>query len=181
MSYGLNGMTVLSGETFMFNLKTKILIIVALSTQLHLSIAAAQQDRVEADKMRIKQMLEGFYKSYISDNNLPESKRPKDPKAPVLKHSQLFTKEFLLAYRKFMSRSDIDHDPIVQSNDVPEKFIVKEVRLDGSTAYARLEYVGYPADTPLLEVRLKEQNGTWLIDAIGDFNKAQPRRSSRKY
>lgn len=162
----------------MFNLKTKILIIVVLSTQLHLSFALAQG--VEADKVRIKLMLEGFYKSYISDNNLPESKRPKDPKAPVLKHSQLFTKEFLLAYRKFMSRSDIDHDPIVQSNDVPEKFIVKEVRFDGSTAFARLEYVGYPDDTPLLEVRLREQNGTWLIDAIGDLNKTQPRRSSRK-
>lgn len=163
----------------MFDLKTNVLAPLVILTQVHLSFAGTQVDRVTSQERLIKQAVESFYKSYIADVSAyldsPTARtRHVDPSSFVLTRSRYFTKEFLQVYKKLVKDPDLDHDPIVQSNDIPNELRTTQVRLKGSTAYVYMEYVGYPSDTPLLEVRLKKRNGKWLIDAIGDINKNQP-------
>lgn len=144
-----------------------VLLTLVILAQLQVCFAGTEEEAVT-------QTVEGFYKVYIADVNVfmnaPAGKRPKQGKPAAFKWSRSFTKEFLRAYRKVSADPGLDYDPILQSNNVPDALKAKRVRVESAIAYADLEYVGYAPETPLLEVRLKKQNGKWLIDGLGSLN-----------
>lgn len=122
---------------------------------------------------QVTQAVEGFYKTYLKEvNDFIErtDRSKKDPAGPETWRPYL-TKKCYAAYQKVLKTPDLDYDPLLQSNNVPEAFAVKKVRLDGETAWVSAKYVGYVDTTPPLELRLKKVDGKWLVDAIGELNK----------
>jgi hypothetical protein len=136
-------------------------------------ILLAGQALAATPEEQVTQAVETFYKAYLKDvNDFIErtDRSKKDPAGPETWKPYL-TKKCYAAYQKVLKTPDLDYDPLLQSNNVPEAFAVRKVRLDGATAWAFAKYVGYIETTPPLELRLKEVDGKWLIDAIGTLNK----------
>lgn len=124
------------------------------------------------DEDEVKKAVAAFYTPYIHDVLAFIDKESRvEPRDEMAKWSPHFTPELLKAYKKILKIPDLDYDPLLQSNNVPDAFEVKKVKIDGMTAHASLRYVGYIDTTPPLEVRLKQKDGKWLIDAIGAMNK----------
>lgn len=117
--------------------------------------------------------VETFYKSYLKDVNdfIDRTDRSKKQPSGPETWKPFLTKNCYAAYRNVLKTPDLDYDPLLQSNNVPEAFAVKNVRLEGPTAWVSAKYVGYVDTTSPLELRLKEVDGKWLIDAIGDLNR----------
>lgn len=157
---------------------TRLTLLLLLST---LGIATAGEASLDA----AKQTVETFYRQYLADTNafIERTDRKTKP-TPDIHWKPWFTKECWAAYQKVKKTPDLDYDPILQSNDVPTALKVEKIRAinpadeitksgkpQEPAALARLKYIGYVESTPLLEVRLKQHDGQWLIDAIGDLNK----------
>jgi len=126
-----------------------------------------------ASNEQVIHAVENFYKPYLKDvNDFIErtDRSKKEPDGPETWKPYL-TQNCYAAYRKVLKQKDLDYDPLLQSNNVPEAFAVKKVKVEGETAWVWAKYVGYVDTTPLLELRLKRVDGKWLIDAIGELNK----------
>jgi hypothetical protein len=122
---------------------------------------------------QVTQAVDTFFTAYLKDVNgfIERTDRSKGKPAGPEAWKPYLTKKCYAAYLKVLKIPDLDYDPLLQSNNVPDAFEVKKVRVEGDTAWASAKYVGYVETTPLLELRLKEEKGKWLIDAIRDLNK----------
>jgi len=119
------------------------------------------------------QAVESFYKAYLKDVNdfIERPDRAKNQPAGPEKWRPYLTKKCYAAYLKLHKNPELDYDPLLQSNNVPDAFAVTNVRMDHDTAYVSAKYVGYVDTTPPLQLRLKQVDGKWLIDAVGDLNR----------
>jgi hypothetical protein len=120
---------------------------------------------------QVTQAVEGFYTAYLKERNAFLEGRAKKESAGPEKWQPHLTKNCYAAYLRLRKNPELDYDPLLQSNNVPEGFAVQKVRVDDDTAYVSAKYVGYVDTTPLLDLRLKRVDGQWLIDAIGGLNK----------
>lgn len=149
------------------------LVVCAFLAQTSLGLETPDEDKAKAT-------VENFYRTYIAQVNAfidrPADQRSKETKPRELDLSRYFTKELLRTYKKLRADPDLDYDPILQSNNVPDALKVRTSRVEGSAATIALEYVGYTPQTPLLDVRLKKQNGKWLLDGIGNLNGARNKK-----
>lgn len=146
-------------------LRATLTLLFAILLAGHALAAAANEQVVLA--------VESFYKPYLKSVNdfIERTDRSKKGPAGPETWKPYLTKNCYAAYRKVLKQKDLDYDPLLQSNNVPEAFAVKKVQVEGETAWVSAKYVGYVDTTPLLELRLKSVDGKWLIDAIGELNK----------
>jgi len=82
-----------------------------------------------------------------------------------------FTNRLFTAYLKVLKTPDLDYDPILQSNNVPDGMTPIKTRVKGDTAWVSAKYAGYIKTTKPLELRLKKYDDRWLLDAIGPLNR----------
>lgn len=117
--------------------------------------------------------VESFYKPYLKDVNAFIERTDRSKKGPAGPETwkPYLTKNCYAAYRKVLKQKDLDYDPLLQSNNVPEALAIQKVRFEDGTALVSAKYVGYVDTAPLLELRLVKVDGKWLIDAIGELNK----------
>jgi hypothetical protein len=92
-----------------------------------------------------------------------------DPTNDWIKNNSYLTPEFKQAYKKVMSDTELDSDPILDAQDWPsEPFEAKSVEIKGAHASAKVSSKAFPDH--IIRVFLVKR-GKWLINSTNEINK----------
>jgi hypothetical protein len=116
-----------------------------------LSSHAAEEPAAVAEK---------FYAGYVAQVDAN-----KDTKAWVAK-SELVTGKFKKAYAKAMSAEELEADPVLNAQDIPNKpFKAEKPEIKDDTATVVLT-AAFGEDKHKVTAKLVKVDGVWLLDAV---------------
>lgn len=128
-----------------------------------------------------------FINRYVKNSGIPFADNPENSKhelsaADWVKSNNLSTKSFKKEFKRLNNiaakdpDSGLDADLIFDAQDFPEKGFEPE-SFDEKTGYLTVKGIGWPAFR--LTMKIKMENGKWLVDGCGMVNIPEDKRAKR--